>query len=105
MVLNVGIRCFQKHNNNACTRRDSHRVGIVSVHIPVRRMIRSTLLFNKSENIIKTADPKIHIMLIHQNYRNPVKTLLLDDVYNNKVNEYDVKMKPRIQQDTSESER
>ncbi|MCZ6803816.1 MAG: hypothetical protein O7D86_07765 [Proteobacteria bacterium] len=38
VVLDIGVRCFQKNNKNACTRRDSHRVGIVSVHIPVRRV-------------------------------------------------------------------
>ena len=95
LVMDVGVRCFQKHNNNACTRRDSHRVGVVSVNIPVQSVIKSTFLFKKSEKIIKSADPTIHIMLIHQNYNNPTETLLLDDLYANKVNEYMVEMSPR----------
>lgn len=95
LVLDVGVRCFQKNNKNACTRRDSHRVGIVTVHVPVQRVTRSTLLFKKSEEMIKASDPEIHIMFIHQDYFNPTETLLLDDVYANKVNEYTVEMPPR----------
>ena len=95
LVFDVGVRCFQKRNNNACTRRDSHRAGIVSVHIPVRKVIRSTLLFDKSKEIIKSEDPKLHIMLIHQDYNNPTKTVMLDDIYQNKVNDYTVEMPPR----------
>lgn len=95
LVMNVGVRCFQKNNSNACTRRESHQVGVVSVHIPVRRVIEKSLFFKRSEEIIKAADPKIHIMLLHKDYYNPTKTLLLDDVYENKINEYEVEMPPR----------
>ena len=28
LVLDVGVRCLQKNNDNACTRRESHRLGI-----------------------------------------------------------------------------
>jgi len=94
LVLDAGVRCFQKNNMNACTRRDSHRAGIVSAHIPVRREIVSTYLFRKSEEIIKTVVPEIHIMLIHQKYNNQTMTILLEDVYANKVKEYSVQMPP-----------
>ncbi len=104
LVLNVGVRCFQKNNMNACTRRDSHRAGIVSVHIPVRRIIKKSVLFEKSEELIKASDPEIHIMLFHQNYHNPTETLLLADIYSNKVNEITVNMKPRIWDDLGESD-
>ena len=95
LVFEVGVRCFQHKNDNACTRRESHRAGVVSVHIPVRRVIKKTLLFKKSEELIKAKDPKIHIMLIHQDYYNPTKTVLLDDIYTQKVIDYTVEMKPR----------
>jgi hypothetical protein len=95
LVLDVGVRCFQKHNKNACTRRNSHRAGIVAAHVPVRRVIVSSFLFKKSEQIIKAADPKMHFMLLHQNYHNQTKTILLDDIYANKVNEYTIEMPPR----------
>ena len=62
----------------------------------MRRVIKKSVLFEKSEELIKAADPKIHIMFLHQNYHNPVETLLLDEVYSNKINEYTVNMKPRI---------
>ncbi len=95
LVFDVGVRCFQKKNENACTRRESHRAGVVSVHIPVRRVIQSTLLFKKAEELIKAADPKIHIMSIHQDYYNPTKTVLLDDIYNQRKINYTVEMPPR----------
>jgi hypothetical protein len=94
VVMRVGARCTQKHIGNACTRRESHQVGVVSVHIPVQRVIKRTILFKKEEEIVKTLDPKIHIMLIHQNYSNPIKTLLMEDIYSNRVTEYVIKMSP-----------
>jgi hypothetical protein len=95
LVFDVGVRCFQKNNMNACTRRESHQAGVVAAHIPVRRVIKSTLLFKKSEEIIKVADPKMHVMLVHQNYNNPTKTILLEDIYTKKQTEYTVEMPPR----------
>jgi hypothetical protein len=94
LIMNVGVRCLQKHNENACTRKDSHRVGIVSVNVPIRRVTKKTLLFQKAEEIIKTADPKIHIMLINQNYVNTTKTFLMEDLYTNKKHEYVMEMPP-----------
>lgn len=95
LVFDVGVRCFQKNNMDACTRRESHQAGVVAAHIPVRRVIKSTLFFKKSEEIIKSADPKLHVMLMHQNYNNPTKTILLDDIYTKKQTEYNVEMPPR----------
>jgi hypothetical protein len=102
LIMNVGVRCLQKHNENACTRKDSHRVGVVSVNIPIRRVIKKTLLFQKSEEMIKTADPKIHIMLINQNYESTTKTFLMEDLYANKKNEYVMKMPPKAWGDSEE---
>ncbi|HIF51271.1 MAG TPA: hypothetical protein EYQ42_07080 [Thiotrichaceae bacterium] len=103
-VMEVGVRCFQKHNTNACTRRDSHRVGIVSVHIPVRQVIKKTILFEMEEEIIKTTDPKLNIMLLHQNYDNPTRTFLMDDIYANKIGEVTVKMPPIAWEDAEEEQ-
>lgn len=94
LIMNVGVRCYQKNNMNACTRKDSHRVGIVSVHIPVRRVIKKTILFQKDAGIARTVDPEINIMLLHQNYDNPTKTLLMEDIYANKLTEYVIEMPP-----------
>ncbi len=104
LVFDVGVRCFQQNNMNACSRRDSHQAGVVSAHIPVRRLIESTLLFKKSEEIIKSADPELHVMLMHQNYYNPTKTILLDDIYSHKQIEYTVEMPPRKWEQPEEDE-
>jgi hypothetical protein len=95
LVFDVGVRCFQKNNMDACTRRESHQAGVVAAHIPVRRVIESTLLFKKSEDTIKAADPKLHVMLMHQNYNNPIKTILLEDIYSGTQTEYTVEMPPK----------
>ena len=102
LVFEVGVRCFQRNNMDACTRRDSHQAGVVSAHIPVRRVIESTLLFEKSEDIIKSADPNLHVMLMHQNYNNPTKTILLEDIYSGKKMEYIVEMSPRYWDEPTE---
>ena len=95
LVTDVGVRCFQQQNMNACTRKESHQLGVVSVHIPVQRAVKRTLLFKKAEEIYKSIDPKINIMLLHQNYYNPTVALVMEDVYSNKVGEQIVEMPPR----------
>ena len=95
LVFDVVVRCFQKNNMGACSRRKSHQAGVFALHIPVRRVIESTLLFEKSEEIIKSADPKLHVMLMHQNYYKSTKTILLEDIYSGKQTEYTVEMPPR----------
>ena len=108
LVFDVGVRCFQKHTMDACTRRESHQAGVVAAHFPVRRLVTSTLLFKKSEEFIKPADPKMHVMLMHQNYNNPTKTILLENIYSGKETEYTVEMPPRVwaepQQDIEEDD-
>lgn len=104
LVFDVDVRCFQKNNMDACTRRESHQAGVVAAHIPVRRVIESTLLFKKSEDTIKAADPNMHVMLRHQNYNNPIKTILLEDIYSGTQTEYTVEMLPRHWDEPTEEE-
>ncbi len=104
LIIDVGVRCFQKNNDNACTRRDSHRAGIVSVHMPVRRVIERSILFKQSEEFIKTADPKLHMMFIHKDYYSTTKSLFVEDIYEQKENEYSVKMSPRKWEETEEND-
>ncbi len=103
IVTNVGVRCFQKQNMNACTRKESHQLGVVSVNIPIQRAVKKTLLFKKAEEIYKSIDPKVHVMLIHQNYYKQTVTLIMEDVYSNVVGEQTVEMSP-IEWEGSESE-
>ena len=93
--MGAGVRCFQKRNNNACTLRDSHQAGVVAVHVPYKRIVESTLLFTKKETIEKAADPKIHMMFIHNDYLNTTKSLLLDEVFTSSGKEYTVEMPAR----------
>ena len=79
-VMDVHVRCFQTNNNNACTQKKYNQPGIIAVNIPVIRVIDRTLFFTKNERIQKTLDPKIHIMLIHDNYANPVETVMIDEL-------------------------
>ncbi len=95
IVMNAGARCFQKNNMNACTLKDSHKVGIVSVNIPVQRAVKKTILFNKAEEIYKSIDPKINIMIIHGDYHSLTTALLMEDLYSIKVSERTVEMMPR----------
>ncbi len=94
LIMGVGVRCFQKNNKNACTRRDSHQVGVVTVHIPVQRAIKKTILFKKEEGIFKATDPKIHIMFIHQDHHKSTETIIMENVYSNNLIEQTVKMQP-----------
>ncbi len=95
LIMNAGVRCFQKNNMNACTLKNSHKVGIVSVNIPVQRAVKKTLLFKKAEEIYKSIDPKINIMIIHDDYYNPTVKLLMEDIYSNKLSEQLIEMTPR----------
>ena len=79
-VTDVHVRCFQKGNNNACTEKESPGIGIVTVGVPINMIVTRSLLFNQETRVQKTADPKLHIMFIHNNYNNPVKTIMVSDV-------------------------
>lgn len=95
LIFGAGVRCFQTNNNNACTLRESHRAGVVAVHVPYRHIIESSLLFTQDETIERAADPKIHMMFIHNDYLNTTKSLYLDDLFNKPGQEYQVEMPAR----------
>lgn len=92
LIFGAGVRCFQKRNNNACTRRDSHQAGVLSVNVPFKRIIESSLLFVQNETFEKPADPKIHMMFIHNSHMKATKTLFLEDMFANPGKEYQVEM-------------
>ena len=74
MVEGAHARCFQKQNNNACSEVSSGKPGVLSLKVPVHKIITRSLLFEKDEQMVATADPGLHIMFIHQDYANPVET-------------------------------
>ncbi|OGT34050.1 MAG: hypothetical protein A2W28_04510 [Gammaproteobacteria bacterium RBG_16_51_14] len=95
LVNDVHVRCFQKMNENACGQRDSHEPGKVYIKIPVRRVVSRSLFFNQGEVIIKTRDPKLHIMFIHPDYDNPINSFELIELYANPDRQFLVNMVPR----------
>ena len=93
IIMDVGVRCFQKNNNNVCTRKESGSTGIVSVNMPVKRVIKKTLLFIISDEYIKAPDPNLHIMFIHNDYYKSTESVLLEDIYSDSGKEYTTHMK------------
>lgn len=94
-IVDVKIRCFQKGNGNACTQKESRILGLVITRIPVQKLVWKSLLFNNKEELIPMNDPQIHIKFI-SNYINPVETFIVEDLYNNPVREYPVKMERKF---------
>jgi uncharacterized membrane protein len=92
IIMNANVRCFQKNTMNACTLKDSHQVGVVSVNVPIQRAVKTTLFFKKAEEIYKSIDPNINVMIIHNNYRNPTITIPMEELYKTAVAEKTVKM-------------
>ncbi len=95
LIVGAGVRCYSRHNINACTLRDSHQAGIVAVHIPYRRIVESSLFFTKNEEIKKPSDKNINIIFIHNDYLNTHLGLNVDEMFENSGKEYVVKMPAR----------
>lgn len=79
-LMNVHARCFQQKNRNACSEVDSGRPGIVSLKIPVHKIITRSHLFQQGEEMVETEDPKLHIMFIHSDHASPVETILTKEL-------------------------
>jgi hypothetical protein len=92
IIMDAQVRCFQKNTMNACTRKDSHQVGVVSVNVPIQRAVKKTYFFNKAEEIYKSIDPNMNIMIIHNDYHNPTITIPMEELYKTAVAEKTVKM-------------
>ncbi len=97
-VIDVKIRCFQKGNSNACTQKESRSSGIIIVRIPVQKLVWESLLFKNKEELVATSDPQLHIMFIHYNYNNPVATFSIEDLYNDPVSKYSIKMERKFKE-------
>lgn len=99
IIMNAGVRCFQRTNMNSCTLKDSHQVGVVSVNVPIQRAVKKTLLFKKEEEIYKSIDPNINIMIIHNDYHNPTIRMDMEELYSNsaieRAIEKTIEMTPR----------
>lgn len=101
-ILEVRIKCFQKGNMNACTQKDSRTTGIIIARIPVQKLVWESLLFKNKEELVATNDPQLHMMFIHYNYNNPVETFTIEDLYNDPVSKYPVKMERKFKEAENE---
>lgn len=101
-IIDVRIKCFQKGNDNACTQKDSRTTGIIIARIPVQKLVWASLLFKNKEELVPTNDPLLHIMFIHYNYNNPVKSFAVEELYNNPVKKYPVKMERKFKEIANE---
>ena len=99
VILDAGVRCFQKTNNNSCTLKDSHQVGVVSVNVPIQKAVKKTLLFKKAEEIYKSIDPNINIMIIHNDYYKETVQMKMEDLYVNSVIEKTIKLSQVVSDD------
>jgi hypothetical protein len=105
VIMNVtGVRCFQKTNNNSCTQKESHQVGVISVNVPVQKAVKKTLLFKKAEEIYKSIDPEINIMIIHNDYYKPTVIMKMEELYANSVIEKTIEMSPVVRDDPEPEE-
>ena len=95
-VLEMRIKCFQKGNENACTQKENATIGIITVRIPVQKLVWRSLLFKTKEELVATNDPQLHMMFIHYNYDNQVETFIIEDLYNNPLSKYSVKMEKKF---------
>jgi len=75
-LMNAHARCFQQKNRNACSEVDSGKPGILSLKIPVHKIITRSHLFKQEEEMVETEDPKLHIIFIHADHSSPVETIM-----------------------------
>lgn len=94
-IMGAKARCFQKGNRNACTQRDSGKLGVVSVLIPATRISTKTLLFERGREYLRSKDPNIQIMLIHADFVSQVESIDINNHFNNPDKIYRVTMQPR----------
>ena len=94
-IEGIWVKCFQKNNRNACTQRDSGKLGIVSVMIPSTRISNNSLLFEQGHRFLASKDPKVQLMLIHLDYINQVESIEVQELFDNPGKIYKVLMEPR----------
>ena len=101
-IAEVKARCFQKGNKNACTQRDSGKRGIVSVNIPVQKIITKSFLFDHDVKLSDDTESKIHIMFFVQDYANTVETIYMDELLDLATSELSVQMPKSISYEQSD---
>ncbi|MFT5350114.1 MAG: hypothetical protein ACI909_003120 [Planctomycetota bacterium] len=94
-IVGTRVKCFQRGNINACTQRESGKLGIVSALIPGSRISTHSLLFEQQYRYTSSRDPKINIMLINFDYMNEVISIEVNELFENPGKIIKVKMEAR----------
>jgi len=79
-VTGVHARCFQSNNDNACAERFDSTSSMVSITIPMTKVVTKSYLFVQNATLRETADPKLKIMFVHPDYANPIETFLVSEL-------------------------
>lgn len=80
-VPGVHVRCFQSNNNNACTESGGAPAGnMITISVPLTRVVTRSYLFTQSSNLRQTADPYLKVMFIHPDYANPIETFPVSEL-------------------------
>ena len=101
-LAEVKVHCFQKENKNACTQRDSGKRGIVSINIPVQKIITKSFLFNHDVKLSEDTESKIHIMFFVQDHANTVETIYMDELLNLTASELSVPMPKSVRYENTD---
>lgn len=79
-VVEAHARCFQQNNRNACSEANSVKPGIVSIRVPLHKIVTRSYMFEQGVKLLDTADPRLHIMFIHYDYAHPVETYEINEL-------------------------
>lgn len=103
-VIGARVRCFQDENRNACSQRESGKLGVISLMVPGTKMNIRTNFFRKEPEYVATEDPNIQIMLIHLDYQNQVQTINVEEVLEGRIELIEVSMEPKWEEGETDSE-
>jgi len=104
LLMQAHVRCFQKKNRNACSEVKSDKAGILSVKIPVSKIITRSHMFKQGETMVETDDPELHIMFIHSDYASPVESIMTKDLSSLAGKQLTITMPKRMGQTSPEAE-
>jgi len=79
-LMHAHVRCFQKENRNACSEVNNGIAGMLSLKIPIHKIITHSHIFKQGEELVDTEDPMLHIMFIHSDYASPVESIMTKDL-------------------------
>lgn len=91
-VVGVRVRCFQKGNDNACTKKKSKSTATLLIRVPVQNIVWHSLLFKNKVERLEPQNSKLHIMFIHPDYTNPIESIVLAEIVQKPLLQHPVTM-------------